>query len=69
MAQDEDRSDQGAGVNTAGSEFNACLRPDGGALIFSSMREGDQGGGDLQEMREETRAHSDELQEAMETIE
>ena len=34
-------------VNTPGPEFNACLRPDGGALVFSSVRAGDQGGGDL----------------------
>lgn len=37
----------GAGVNSPGPEFNACLRPDGGALTFSSVRRGDLGGGDL----------------------
>lgn len=37
----------GAGVNSPGPEFNACLRPDGGALVFSSVRRGDLGGGDL----------------------
>lgn len=47
---EEDPSDiynAGPGVNTPGPEFNACLRPDGGALVFSSVRVGDQGGGDL----------------------
>ncbi len=37
----------GPGVNTPGAEFNCCIRPDGGALIFSSVRPGDQGRGDL----------------------
>lgn len=37
----------GPSVNSAGPEFNSCWRPDGQALIFSSVREGDQGGGDL----------------------
>ena len=37
----------GAGINTAGPEFNACIHPDGTRVLFSSVREGDQGGGDL----------------------
>lgn len=37
----------GGGVNTPGPEFNACLSPDGEALVFSSVREGDRGRGDL----------------------
>ena len=37
----------GPAVNSVGAEFNALLTPDGGALFFSSVRDGDQGGGDL----------------------
>lgn len=37
----------GPGVNTAGPEFNALLTPDGRMLVFSSVRDGDLGAGDL----------------------
>ncbi|MCP5023176.1 MAG: hypothetical protein GY930_15570 [bacterium] len=37
----------GPSVNTTGPEFNACLNPDGTKLLFSSVRKGDEGGGDL----------------------
>lgn len=37
----------GPNVNTAGPEFNAFVNPDETLLLFSSVREGDLGGGDL----------------------
>ncbi len=40
-------SNAGPSVNTAGPEFNSCLNPEGSKLLFSSLRKGDAGGGDL----------------------
>lgn len=37
----------GPAINTAGPEFNSCLNPDGTKLLFSSLRKGGAGGGDL----------------------
>jgi Tol biopolymer transport system component len=37
----------GPAVNSKGPEFNAFVSPDGELLLFSSVRDGDQGGGDL----------------------
>ena len=37
----------GPAINTAGPEFNACLSRDGKTLVYSSLREGDVGDGDL----------------------
>ena len=37
----------GPAVNSPAPEFNAMIAPDGGFLIFGSVREGDVGGGDL----------------------
>jgi len=37
----------GPEVNSAGPEFNAFIDPDERFLLFSSVRQGDQGGGDI----------------------
>ena len=37
----------GPAINTEGPEFNGCLNRDGTTLVFSSVRDGDVGAGDL----------------------